>query len=91
MVDHEPHFAFEVVKMSHAVGWRGAFDTDNGRALVFCSPECMKAARTKRGTYRLRPPRIPSPQPAGITADAPVPDGDEARANPAFSDPPEDR
>ncbi len=59
-----PTFGFELIKAAQDVGWIGAMDTHRRRALIFCSDACDKAARTKDGFYRARPPKIHTGDPA---------------------------
>ena len=51
-----PQFAFELAGWAKDVGWIGVLDMEHSRSLVFCSQGCVDAAKTKRGTFRLRPP-----------------------------------
>ena len=52
-----PQFAFEVANIASKVGWKGVLDSDNGRALVFCSDACSEASKTKKGLYPKRQPK----------------------------------
>lgn len=55
--DLKPTFGFEVAARAHEIGWIGISDTYRGRWLVLCSESCLKAATTKRGHLRARPPK----------------------------------
>lgn len=51
-----PQFAFEVMGWAKDVGWIGIIDLKHSRSLVFCSQPCVELAKTKRASFRLRPP-----------------------------------
>jgi hypothetical protein len=51
-----PQFAHELVSWANQVGWTGVFDWNRHRTMVFCSDECVDAAKTKTGAFRARPP-----------------------------------
>lgn len=55
IVNREPRFAFELVQIANEANMRGVFDTEHNRGLVFCNETCDENARTKKGTYRVRP------------------------------------
>ncbi len=50
-----PQFAFELADIANQAGMYGVMDMYNGRSLVFCNEECSEQAKTKKGTYRIRP------------------------------------
>jgi hypothetical protein len=56
LTDGSPHFAFEVLNWAKKAGWIGAVDGGYSRTLIFCSDVCVEKAKTKSGSFRLRPP-----------------------------------
>ena len=52
-----PKFAFDLVQWALDIGWVGVFDMAHRRSLVFCSDGCCENAKTKRGTFRVHPPK----------------------------------
>jgi hypothetical protein len=50
-----PQFAFEVAEWAKDIGGIGIIDLRRARSLVFCSESCEEAAKTKSGSFRLRP------------------------------------
>jgi len=53
-----PQFAFEVANWAKDIGWVGVIDMYHSRSLVFCSESCCEKAKTKKGTFRLRSPKV---------------------------------
>jgi hypothetical protein len=53
-----PQYAMDLVVITNKVGWVGVIDLNRSRTLVFCSDECKKAAKTKKGWYRKYSPRL---------------------------------
>ena len=54
-----PMFAFEVAEWARDAGWNGVIDMRHGRAVVFCSDECLSHQTTLAGALRTRPKKIP--------------------------------
>lgn len=54
----KPQFGFELAFIAQKIGWVGVVEHQRGRALVFCSNECLERCKTKKGGLRLRPPKI---------------------------------
>lgn len=59
-VPSPPQFGFELAQWADDIGWRGIIDQGYGRALVFCSDECVGRAKTKRGQFKYRRPPQPT-------------------------------
>lgn len=55
LVSRHPEFAFELVSLAQGSGMVGYFDTNRGRALIFCDADHARNEMTKAGTFRARP------------------------------------
>lgn len=53
-----PQLGVHLMEAAQAAGFLGVFDHYWGRMLVFCSEGCIKKCTTKKGTIRMRPPKV---------------------------------
>ena len=56
-----PTWVGELASWARQVGWSVGQDWDRNRTLIFCSEECLDRAFTRRGAFRVRPPKRKEP------------------------------